>query len=207
MKRAITESDIISLIKSGVYEIRIGWNDVLTPSAIDRIKLAGINVIREEKNNDTSLGDGKIIIGSDHTGVKVKKILVEYLKSKKLEVFDVGTFTEVAVDYPDIALKVGQRVVSREFNYGILIDATGIPSAITANKIPGIRAATCYNESSAQSSREHNDSNILVMGARTLDEQMIKSICDVWLSAKFLGERHQKRLDKIKSVEEMYSKK
>ncbi|MBA4405779.1 ribose 5-phosphate isomerase B [bacterium] len=149
----------------------------------------------------------KICIGSDHTGVKMKKILHDYLKQKGFELIDIGAFTEDAVDYPDIAYKVANSVVIGEVKFGIIIDATGIPSAITANKIPGIRAATCYNEFTAKSSREHNDANILVVGARALGEETIKSIADVWLSSKFLGDRHQKRLDKIKAIEEKFSKK
>ncbi|PKL82417.1 MAG: ribose 5-phosphate isomerase B [Ignavibacteriae bacterium HGW-Ignavibacteriae-3] len=149
----------------------------------------------------------KIVIGSDHTGVKMKKILYDYLAEKGLELSDVGTFTEDAVDYPDIAYNVANRVSVGEATYGIIIDATGIPSAITANKIPGIRAATCYNEFSAKSSREHNNANVLVLGARALGEETIKSIADVWLSSGFLGDRHQKRLDKIAAIENKYSRK
>ncbi|MCL4551344.1 MAG: ribose 5-phosphate isomerase B [Bacteroidetes bacterium] len=149
----------------------------------------------------------KIVIGSDHTGVKQKKVLFDFLKNEGYEINDVGTFTEDSVDYPDIAYNVANRVAIGECDFGILLDATGIPSAITANKVPGIRAATCYNEFSAKSSREHNDANVLVLGARSLGEETIKSIAAVWLKSTFLGDRHQRRLDKIKMLEEKFSKK
>ncbi|MBM4170946.1 MAG: ribose 5-phosphate isomerase B [Ignavibacteria bacterium] len=146
----------------------------------------------------------KIAIGSDHTGVIAKKVLVEFLKTKKFEVTDIGTYSEESVDYPDIATNIAVRVKGGEVEFGIIIDATGIPSAITANKFKGIRAATCYNEFSAKSAREHNNANILVLGAKSLGEETLKSITDVFLSSKFLGDRHQRRLDKIKAIEEKF---
>ncbi|OGU64498.1 MAG: ribose 5-phosphate isomerase B [Stygiobacter sp. RIFOXYC12_FULL_38_8] len=152
------------------------------------------------------LANTKIAIGSDHTGVNAKKVLFDYLKKKGFDVIDLGTFTEDAVDYPDIAFNVANRVKIGEVGFGIILDATGIPSCITANKIPGIRAATCYNEFSARSSREHNNANVLVLGAKALGDETLKSLADVWLSSKFLGDRHQRRLDKIKAIEEKYLK-
>ncbi len=209
LKKLITEADILKVLKSGGREIVIQKGAVLTPLAKDRIHHSGIKIVTEESGSSSVDANAqmKICIGSDHTGVKMKKILHDYLKQKGFELIDIGAFTEDAVDYPDIAYKVANSVVIGEVKFGIIIDATGIPSAITANKIPGIRAATCYNEFTAKSSREHNDANILVVGARALGEETIKSIADVWLSSKFLGDRHQKRLDKIKAIEEKFSKK
>lgn len=207
MKKAVTEIEVLKIIKSGSKEVHLSKDDVLTPLAIDRIKHAGMTVIKDGKSDFSSLKTvKKIVIGSDHTGVKVKKIIVEFLKSKDYEVMDVGTYSEESVDYPDIAFNVAQRVINKEYDRGIIIDATGIPSAITANKIPGIRAATCYNEFSAKSSLEHNDANILVVGAKAIGEESIKSIVEIWLKYDFLGDRHQKRLDKIKTIEQKYSK-
>lgn len=208
-KKLITEEDVKKILKNGGREILVEKGSLLTPLAKDRILHSGLKIV------ETSLSSAftdfpsqiKICIGSDHTGVKTKKVLYDYLKQKGFDLFDIGTFTEDAVDYPDIAYKAANSVVIGEVRFGIIIDATGIPSAIAANKIPGIRAATCYNEFSAKSSREHNDANILVIGARALGEETIKSITDVWLSSKFLGDRHQKRLDKIKAIEEKFSKK
>lgn len=208
MKKVVTEIEIIKLMKSGVREVHLTKDDILTPLAIDRIRSAGLQIIRDGNSTQTfSAQSKKIVIGSDHTGVKIKKMLVEFLKSKNYEVLDIGTYNEESVDYPDVAFNAASRVENKEFDFGILIDATGIPSAITANKIPGIRAATCYNEFSAKSSREHNNANVLVLGAKSLGEETIKSVTDVWLNSNFLGDRHQRRLDKITAIEQKYSKK
>jgi len=204
-KRLITEDFVLKKIKNGEKEILISKNEIITPLALDRIKSAGLKIISEKvSSHSTENVFKKIIIGSDHTGVKAKKVLVDFLKQKNYDVLDIGTFTEESVDYPDIAFNVANRVKLGEFDCGIILDATGIPSSITANKIPGIRAATCYNEFSAKSSREHNDANILVMGAKALGDETIKSITNVWLNSKFLGDRHQRRLDKIKAIEEKF---
>jgi ribose 5-phosphate isomerase B len=206
--KLITEDDVLRIIKNGGKEVLVEKGTVLTPLAKDRIHNSGLKVTNVLSSTG-ACGSVKIkiAIGSDHTGVRVKKIVHDYLKQKGHDIFDVGTFTEDAVDYPDIAYNVANRVAVGEVTYGIILDATGIPSSIAANKIPGIRAATCYNEFSAKSSREHNNANVLVLGARALGEETIKSIVDVWLSSKFLAERHQKRLNKIQTIEEKYSRK
>lgn len=208
MKKLITENDVLNLIKSGVTELVVGKDSVLSPLALDRIKQNKIRIVSQSSaaNESVDLANTKIAIGSDHTGVKAKKVLFDHLKKKGFDIIDLGTFAEDAVDYPDIAFNVANRVKIGEVGFGIILDATGIPSCITANKIPGIRAATCYNEFSGRSSREHNNANVLVMGAKALGDETIKSVADVWLSSKFLGDRHQRRLDKIKAIEEKYLK-
>lgn len=207
MNKLITENDILSLLKLGEKEIFIPKGTVLTPLALDRIRHSGLKIVNEQKLGDSECRTfKKIVIGSDHTGVKAKKILVEHLKKNGYDVSDIGTFTEDAVDYPDIAYNVANRVKVKEADCGIILDATGIPSAITANKLSGIRAATCYNEFSARSSREHNNANVLVLGAKTLGDETIKSVTDTWLNSKFLGDRHQKRLDKISAIEQKLMK-
>lgn len=208
MKKLITDADILALIKSGGTELVAGKGDIISPLAQDRIRQNKIKIVSQASNVtiNASIANTKIAIGSDHTGVKAKKVLFDYLKNKGLDIIDVGTFTEDAVDYPDIAFNVANRVKIGEVTFGVILDATGIPSCITANKVPGIRAATCYNEFSARSSKEHNNANVLVMGAKALGDETLKSIVDVWLTSKFLGDRHQKRLDKIKAIEEKYSK-
>jgi len=208
MKKLITENDVLSLIKSGLTELVVGKDSVVSPLALDRIKQNKIRIVSQSSaaTESTDLANTKIAIGSDHTGVKAKKVLFDHLKKKGFDIIDLGTFTEDAVDYPDTAFNVANRVKIGEVGFGIILDATGIPSCITANKIPGIRAATCYNEFSARSSREHNNANVLVMGAKALGDETLKSVADVWLNSKFLGDRHQRRLDKIKAIEEKYLK-
>lgn len=210
MKKLITESDILKLHQSGEKIIPIGENEIITPLARDRIKYLGIKIVGKEEaariNNaenflNKSVRLKKTAIGGDHTGFKVKNLLSKVLIEKGFEVIDVGTFDEKSCDYPDFALAVAEKVQSMSVDFGIIVDATGIPSAITANKLKGIRAATCYNESSTRSAREHNNANVLALGAKTLGEEAIKSILDVWLATNFGGGRHQKRLDKIREIE------
>lgn len=212
MKKLITERDILNLIKSGSNVLFVNKGTIITPLAKDKIKELKIelkNEVQQEQNillpeRLNFLGNLKCAIGSDHTGFVIKETIKKFLSEKGYSVYDVGTFSNKSCDYPDFALEVAKKVGTKEVDFGLLFDATGIPSAITANKIPGIRAATCYNEFSAKSSREHNNCNIIVLGAKMLGEELIKSIIDVWLSSSFLGERHQKRLDKITRIEEYF---
>jgi len=210
MKKLITELDIVKLHQAGVKIIPVGENEILTPLAQDKVKDLGLKIVTKEEaariNNaenflNTSVRLKKAAIGSDHTGFKVKNILSKILTEKGFEVIDVGTFDEKSCDYPDFALAVAEKVQSLSVDFGIVVDATGIPSAITANKLRGIRAATCYNEFSTRSAREHNNANVLVLGAKALGEETIKSILEVWLNTNFGGGRHQRRLDKISDIE------
>ena len=208
-KKLITEKDINNIIFKGKRKLEINGNELFTPAAKDKINEAGIELVKSLDNSNIYLNQNngpffkykKLAIGSDHTGFSIKTILIKYLKDQGYEIIDAGTFDESSCDYPDFAIKVGQHVKNGEVYFGILLDATGIPSSITANKISSIRAATCYNEFSARSAREHNNANVLVLGAKTLGEETIKSILNVWLNSEFLGERHQKRLDKITKLE------
>jgi ribose 5-phosphate isomerase B len=210
MKKVITERDILELEKQGIKVLIKTKDTIITPLALDRIRFSKFTIVEKEEihseqinqsinNNQTSVK--RIIIGSDHTGFKLKNILIKYLVEKGYHVTDAGTFDEKPCDYPDYAKIVAKSISSGESDFGILIDASGIPSAIAANKIKGIRAATCYNAFSARSSRAHNNANVLVVGAKALGEETIKLIVDEWLSTKFEGGRHQKRLDKISDIE------
>ena len=210
MKKLITEADVLKLYREGVKVISAGENEIITPLALDKIKSLQIiltdkeeapNILVTESSVTRATRLKKVVIGSDHTGFKIKNILSKVLSEKGFEIADVGTFDEKSCDYPDFAFAVASKVREGSADFGIIIDATGIPSAITANKLKGIRAATCYNEFSAKSAREHNNANVLVLGARTLGEETINSILEVWLNTGFGGGRHQKRLDKIREIE------
>jgi ribose 5-phosphate isomerase B len=212
MKKLITEKDIYNTARESEI-ILVGKDDILTPSAKDKIKELGLKIV--DRDEAERLGDephklskttriNKIVLGSDHTGFRTKNMLIKVLTEKGFQLIDVGTYDEKSCDYPDFAFAAARKVQEGEADFGIVIDATGIPSAITANKLNGIRAATCYNEISARSAREHNDANMLVLGARTLGEETIKSILEVWLSTRFGGGRHQRRLDKITGIEKKY---
>jgi ribose 5-phosphate isomerase B len=209
MKKVITEREILELEKKGIRVLIKTQDTIITPLAIDRIRSSKFTIIEKEISSEiyfnpdknSSTDNNKIIIGSDHTGFRLKNILFKYLVENGFEVKDAGTYDENSCDYPDYSKKVSLSVASGESDFGILIDATGIPSAITANKIKGIRAATCYDNFSAKSSRAHNNANVLVVGAKTLGDETVKEILGTWLSTEFEGGRHQKRLDKIIDIE------
>lgn len=148
----------------------------------------------------------KIALGSDHGGLSLKKEIIKHLESKNIQIADFGTYTEESCDYPDYALKVAQEIVVKNFELGILICGTGIGISIAANKVPGIRAALCSDTFSAHATREHNDANILAIGGRVVGTGLALDIVDAFINAKFQGERHQKRIDKITEIEKKYSK-
>jgi ribose 5-phosphate isomerase B len=148
----------------------------------------------------------KIALGGDHAGFPLKKEVMEHLQDKNIEFKDFGTFSESSCDYPDYALKVGEEVASKNYDFGILICGTGIGISIAANKVPGVRAALCSDTFSAHACREHNNANILTMGQRVVGVGLAIDIVDTFLSAKFQGDRHQRRIDKITEIEKKYSK-
>ena len=147
----------------------------------------------------------KIAIGSDHAGFSLKKEVMKHLEEKNIEFKDFGTYTEDSCDYPDYALKVAEEVAQKNFDFGILVCGTGIGISISANKVPGIRAAVCTDTFCAHACREHNNANILAMGGRVVGPGLAMDIVDTFLNAKFQGDRHQRRIDKITDIEKKYS--
>jgi ribose 5-phosphate isomerase B len=147
-----------------------------------------------------------VAIGADHGGFELKGILKTEISSLGFDVTDVGTNSKEAVDYPDFAHAVAQLVSADKAWRGIMIDGAGIGSCIVANKVPGVRAGMAYDLSSANNSREHNDTNVLTLGAGLIGVNLAKQIVKIWLTTEFGGDRHQKRIDKIKSVEKQYLK-
>lgn len=150
---------------------------------------------------------GRVVaIGADHGGFELKETLKKDLTEGGYEVIDVGTTGKEAVDYPDFALSVAQLVASGKAWRGVMIDGAGIGSCMVANKVPGVRAALAYDYASASNSREHNDANVLTLGAGLIGVALAKQILKVWLTTDFGGGRHQKRIDKIIAVEKQYGK-
>ncbi len=143
----------------------------------------------------------KIALGADHAGYPLKEKVKQWLIEHGVQVDDKGTQSTDSVDYPDYARKVGEDVVAKKADRGVLVCGTGIGMAISANKVPGIRAANAHTVHEAQMCREHNDANVLTLGARTLTEDEAHNILDAWLRTKFAGGRHQRRLDKISQIE------
>jgi ribose 5-phosphate isomerase B len=143
----------------------------------------------------------KIAIGADHAGFDLKEKIRRRLAAQGITLDDQGTHSTDSVDYPDYARKVGEEVAHHQADFGILVCGSGIGMAISANKVPGVRAANVTSEQEAQLSREHNDANVLALGARLLDEPKAFAIVDTWLKSSFAGGRHQRRVDKIAQIE------
>ncbi|HEY1599516.1 MAG TPA: ribose 5-phosphate isomerase B [Pirellulales bacterium] len=143
----------------------------------------------------------KIAVGSDHRGFAVKENVVQLLKRLGHEVCDCGTHDANSVDYPDIAAVVAHQVSTREVDRGILICGTGIGMCIAANKYPGVRAAPCHDDLSAEMSRRHNDLNLLCLSADMLGEKLIDRMVEIWLRTEFEGGRHARRVEKIAQIE------
>ncbi len=147
----------------------------------------------------------KVAIGTDHAGLEIKNEIAEHLKKVGYDVCDYGTFDKTSCDYVDYAEKVAVAVSKGECDKGILVCMTGIGMSVAANKIPGIRAALVRDEETAVLTREHNDSNVLVIAGKFTPVDEANRICDLWLKTEFSNEeRHQRRIDKISLLEMKY---
>jgi len=143
----------------------------------------------------------RIAVGTDHRGYHIRSKLVDLLERLGHEVDDVGTFSEGAVDYPDVAAQVAQKVSHGEVDRGVLVCGTGLGMAIAANKFHGVRAAPCHDDLTAEMSRRHNDSNVLCLSSDLLGERLIDRMVELWLSTPFEGGRHARRIEKIDEIE------
>jgi len=147
-----------------------------------------------------------VALGADHGGFALKEALKPFLARLGYEVVDCGTQGTEAVDYPDFALAVAELVGQGRVERGILIDGAGIGSCMAANKVPGVRAALCYDQSSAVNSREHNDANVLTLGAGLIGASLAQQIVETWLETSFGGGRHARRVDKIMQIERRFAR-
>ena len=189
-------------------DLKIPRGSIITPSARDLAAARGVRLVEVADDQlPAAPPDKKIALGSDHGGFRLKETLKPVLHGLGLEVSDVGVHDERPSDYPDIALAVAEMVASGAVARGIVIDGAGIGSSIAANKVPGVRAALCYDKASARNSREHNDSNVLTLGARLLTESQAEEVLRTWIGTPFAGGRHQARIQKIAAIEQRYSKK
>jgi len=157
------------------------------------------------KAPDTA-GRKVVAIGTDHGGVELKNLLIKELNNLGFAVQDCGTNTSDPVDYPDIALAVAMLVAEGKAWRGVIIDGAGIGSCMAANKVPGVRAAMCYDYATAVNSREHNDANVLTLGAGLVGNNLARQILTTWLATDFGGGRHAKRVDKIIAIEKKYGR-
>lgn len=143
----------------------------------------------------------RIAIGADHAGFHAKEVIRKFLAEQGYEVEDLGTKSDESVDYPDFARHVAERVASGGAELGILTCGTGIGMAMTANKVPGIRAATVHDEMTARMAREHNDANVLTLGGRIVSDEQAVAIVREFLGTQFAGGRHTRRVDKINELD------
>jgi len=144
----------------------------------------------------------RIAVGTDHRGYGIRKRLIESLQRLGHEVVDLGSDSPEPVDYPDIAARVAGMVSRGQADRGILVCGTGLGMCIAANKFPGVRAAPCYDELSAEISRRHNDLNVLCLSGDLMGEQLLHWVVEIWLTTPFDGGRHARRLEKIRKIEE-----
>jgi ribose 5-phosphate isomerase B len=146
----------------------------------------------------------EVAVGADHGGFRLKERIAADLRERGFDVHDCGTDSTDPVDYPDFAHAVARLVADGGCRFGIVVDGAGIGSCMVANKVPGIRAATCWDVSSARNSREHNHANVLVLGAGLIGENLALEIVQSWLSTPWGGERHARRVEKITEIERRY---
>lgn len=178
----------------------------VTPLALDTLKTRRVTVIREGTDVDAEgLAPPSTIrtvaIASDHTGVALKKALVQHLRGRGLAVHDLGTSTSEPVDYPDTAASVAIQVARGEAEAGIVIDGSGIGSTISANKVNGIRAAMCINQTLARYARQHNGANVLALGSTLVTIDAATTIVDAFLDTSMREPRYMRRLAKIRDLE------
>ena len=217
MKPLITAADLERVAQNG--ELAITEDTLITPLAREEAERRGITfriapVRAPEPSLSVASGELSseksarvVAIGADHGGFELKQQLKGHLRDWGYQVLDLGTDGAESVDYPDFAEAVGNAVARGEAWLGIVLDSAGIGSSIAANKVPGVRAALCYDRATARNSREHNDANVLTLGAKLIAPEAAREIVALWLSTPFAGGRHQRRVDKIRSIEERSAKK
>ncbi|HEX8473097.1 MAG TPA: ribose 5-phosphate isomerase B [Pyrinomonadaceae bacterium] len=200
-KTIITEDDVRDLARGA--RLRIAESARLTPLAADIVQERGIELVRRIPRRG-SRASKHVAVGADHGGYPMKEELKKFLVELGHTVRDFGTDSTDAVDYPDFAHAVARAVAEHESDLGIIIDGAGVGSCMTANKVPGVRAAACYSVKLAQNSREHNDANVLTLGSGIINTQEMRDIVRTWLATEISEDRHKKRVAKIQAVERQY---
>lgn len=200
-KTVITEDDVRNLAAGATLRIAEGAR--LTPLAADIVSEKQIEIVRRVPRRGSKTSR-MIAIGADHGGFRMKEELKTLLNDLGHQVHDFGTHSEEPVDYPDLAYAVARSVAEGTSDLGIVIDGAGVGSAMTANKVPGVRAAACYSVEVARNSREHNGANVLSLGSKTISSAQMREIVRAWLASELTEERHRKRVSKIEAVEKQY---
>jgi ribose 5-phosphate isomerase B len=209
MRPVITASDLERIAAGG--ELEISAEALITPLAREEAERRSIRFRLAEQmapgmSRTPPAAPGVVVVAADHGGFELKNLLASHLRDWGYPVLDLGTNGSESVDYPDFALAAAEAVSSGKAWRAIVVDSAGIGSSIAANKVPGVRAALCYDRATARNSREHNDANVLTLGAKLISPEMAREIAAVWLKTEFAGGRHMKRVEKIKAIEQKYAK-
>ena len=200
MKEVVTAEDVWAAPAGG--ELRASVGAVVTAWAQEVADPRGVRIVQAPRDAPSRV----VALGADHGGYALKEKLKAGLDRLGVPYRDLGTFSTEPVDYPDLALAVARAVRSGEAAAGILVDGAGIGSSMAANKVPGVRAALCVDVDAARNAREHNDANVLTLGARFVDEARAQEIVAAFLGTSCTEERHQRRVAKITAIEESFRK-
>lgn len=199
MTRSIVTEDVVRAAARRGRAIRVGPEDAVAPGARALAEALGVRIERE--GADPPSGALTLVVGSDHAGFALKEELKTWLSQKGYAVRDVGCHSTEAVDYPDYARALAEMVARGEAWRGIMVDGAGIGSAMVANKVAGVRAAPCYDLSTARNAREHNDANVLTLGGGLIGAALARQIVELWLATEFAGGRHARRVEKINALD------
>jgi ribose 5-phosphate isomerase B len=179
-------------------------NPAITEDEIRQLVSVVVEEAMAVKEADRPQDAETIAVGADHGGYELKQAIIEHLRQQDLSVHDCGCVSTEAVDYPDFAHAVANLVGTGVCRWGIIVDGAGIGSCMAANKVPGVRAALCYDLSSARNSREHNHANVLTLGAGMIGTGLARQIVDEWLATPWGPDRHARRVAKITDIEQRY---
>ena len=205
--RAIIDAQIVSETARGTT-LDVPPGALITPMAREIALERRVSLTTSQPlPRPSSLADQTIALGADHGGYGLKEQLKPFLLKLGWQVVDCGTNSADAVDYPDFAFAVARMVSEGRARWGIVVDGAGIGSCIVANKVPGVRAAMCYDLSSAANSREHNHANVLTLGAGLIGANLAQQIVKTWLDTPFGPDRHARRVEKITQIEQRFTKK
>lgn len=196
-RRVITERDVAAARQSGV-RLTIGPDDVITPAARDAAHRLGMSLDEAPAPESSAR---RVAIGADHGGAALKTHLLEVLAELDCTVLDCGTHGPDPVDYPVFAARVAEKVAAGDADYGIMIDGAGIGSAMVANKIRGVRAAMCYDVTTAHNAREHNNANVLTLGGTLIGPRLAREIVSTFLRTPFGSGRHARRVAMIDALD------
>lgn len=200
--RDLVTAELVAKVAAG-GELRIAQGSIVTDLARDEARRRGVRIVEGAASGGGRL---RVAVASDHGGFQLKASVLEEVRGLGHEAFDLGTRDENAVDYPDFARAVAEAVAAGNADLGIAIDGAGIGSAMAANKVPGVRAAPCWNVDSAKNAREHNFANVLTLGARMLAARAALEVVRAFLTTATGEDRHRRRVDKITAIERSYSR-